>query len=105
MADDGEKTEEPTAKKIEDARKQGNVPKSQDASGVITLFVAILAILMLFNSLALITIILFFNISIVHARSRAPAWSCLVATKITRRKRTKAKRTRRTKKINLFILL
>ena len=43
-------------------------------------------ILMLFNSLALITIILFFNISIVHARSRAPAWSCLVATKITRRK-------------------
>ena len=43
-------------------------------------------ILMLFNSLALITIILFFNISIVHARSRAPAWSCLIATKITRRK-------------------
>ena len=43
-------------------------------------------ILMLFNSLALITIILFFNISIVHVRSRAPAWSCLLATKITRRK-------------------
>ena len=43
-------------------------------------------ILMLFNSLALIAIILFFNISIVHARSRAPAWSCLLATKITRRK-------------------
>ncbi|OIP54890.1 MAG: flagellar biosynthesis protein FlhB, partial [Helicobacteraceae bacterium CG2_30_36_10] len=31
-----------------DARKEGNVPKSQDASGVITLFVAILALLMLF---------------------------------------------------------
>ena len=31
MADDAEKTEEPTAKKIEDARKEGNVPKSQDA--------------------------------------------------------------------------
>ena len=43
-------------------------------------------ILMLFNSLALIAIILLFNISIVHARSRAPAWSCLLATKITRRK-------------------
>ena len=43
-------------------------------------------ILMLFNSLALIAIILIFNISIVHARSRAPAWSCLLATKITRRK-------------------
>ncbi|MDD2567291.1 MAG: flagellar biosynthesis protein FlhB [Thiovulaceae bacterium] len=48
MADDLEKTEEPTAKKIEDARKEGNVPKSQDTSGVITLFVAILAFLMLF---------------------------------------------------------
>jgi glycosyltransferase involved in cell wall biosynthesis len=43
-------------------------------------------ILMLFNSIALIFIILFHNISIVHARSRAPAWSCLLATKITGRK-------------------
>jgi glycosyltransferase involved in cell wall biosynthesis len=43
-------------------------------------------VLILFNSLALIFIILFHNISIVHARSRAPAWSCLLATKITRRK-------------------
>jgi flagellar biosynthetic protein FlhB len=52
MADDAEKTEEPTPKKIEDARKEGNVPKSQDASGVITLFVAILALLMLFPFMA-----------------------------------------------------
>jgi len=43
-------------------------------------------IMMIFNSIALIFIILFYNISIVHARSRAPAWSCLIATKITRRK-------------------
>ena len=42
--------------------------------------------LMLFNSIALIFIILLNNISIVHARSRAPAWSCLFATKITRRR-------------------
>ena len=42
--------------------------------------------LMIFNSIALIFIILLNNISIVHARSRAPAWSCLFATKITRRK-------------------
>lgn len=48
MADDQEKTEEPTSKKIEDARKEGNVPKSQDASGVMTLFIAILAFLLLF---------------------------------------------------------
>ncbi|MFA6197135.1 MAG: flagellar biosynthesis protein FlhB [Sulfurimonas sp.] len=52
MADDAEKTEEPTDKKIEDARKEGNVPKSQDASGVVTLFVAILSLLMLFPFMA-----------------------------------------------------
>ena len=43
-------------------------------------------LLILFNSIALIGIILFNNISIVHARSRAPAWSCFFATKITGRK-------------------
>jgi glycosyltransferase involved in cell wall biosynthesis len=43
-------------------------------------------ILMFFNSIILIFIILICNISIVHVRSRAPAWSCLLATKITRRK-------------------
>ena len=43
-------------------------------------------ILMFFNSIALVFIIFYHNISIVHARSRAPAWSCLLATKITRRK-------------------
>ena len=43
-------------------------------------------ILMFLNSIILVFIILFFNISIVHARSRAPAWSCLLAAKITRRK-------------------
>ena len=43
-------------------------------------------ILIFLNSIILIGIILFFNISIVHARSRAPAWSCLLATKLTRRK-------------------
>ena len=43
-------------------------------------------ILILLNSLILIGIILFYNINIVHARSRAPAWSCLIATKVTNRK-------------------
>ena len=43
-------------------------------------------ILILLNTIALIFIILLKDISIVHARSRAPAWSCLIATKITRRK-------------------
>ena len=59
MADDAEKTEEPTPKKIEDARKEGNVPKSQDTSGVITLFIALLAVLMLFPYMASHVITLF----------------------------------------------
>ena len=48
MADDQEKTEEPTAKKIEDARKEGNVPKSQDTSSFVTLVIAIGAFFALF---------------------------------------------------------
>ena len=43
-------------------------------------------IIIFINFLALIGVILINNISIVHARSRAPAWSCLLAAKITGRK-------------------
>ena len=39
-----------------------------------------------FNTIVLIFIIIFNDISIVHARSRAPAWSCFFATKVTGRK-------------------
>jgi flagellar biosynthesis protein FlhB len=52
VADDQEKTEEPTSKKIEDARAEGNVAKSQDIVGVLVLFVAILGLLMMFNFIA-----------------------------------------------------
>ena len=43
-------------------------------------------LIMLFNAIAIFFIIWFLNISIVHARSRAPAWSCWLATKFTRSK-------------------
>ncbi len=43
-------------------------------------------LLILFNSLVLVGVILLNDISIVHARSRAPAWSCFLATMITGRK-------------------
>ncbi|BBG66451.1 flagellar biosynthesis protein FlhB [Hydrogenimonas sp.] len=49
MADDLEKTEEPTPKKIEDAKKEGNVPRSMDTSGFITLLVAVIAVAALFS--------------------------------------------------------
>jgi len=43
-------------------------------------------LLIIINFIALVGIILFKNISIVHARSRSPAWSCFFATKITGRR-------------------
>ncbi len=43
-------------------------------------------LLIFINTIILIGIILLNNISIVHARSRAPAWSCLFASKLTGRK-------------------
>ena len=42
-------------------------------------------ILILFNTLVLVVYIFLFKINIIHARSRAPAWSCYFASLITRR--------------------
>jgi len=41
--------------------------------------------LILFNALVLIFFIIIFKINIIHARSRAPAWSCYLASLLTRR--------------------
>ena len=43
-------------------------------------------ILILLNAVLLFFIIIFYNIDLVHARSRAPAWSCYFATKLSFRK-------------------
>jgi len=43
-------------------------------------------IIILFNSIIISFLILIYNINIVHARSRAPAWSCYLAAKLTFRK-------------------
>ena len=43
-------------------------------------------LLIFINSILISLIIIIYNINIVHARSRAPAWSCLIAAKITARK-------------------
>ena len=42
-------------------------------------------LLILVNTLALALFIIFFKINIIHARSRAPAWSCYFASFLTRR--------------------
>ena len=43
-------------------------------------------ILILLNTIIISFIILVYNINIVHARSRAPAYSCFLATRFTFRK-------------------
>ena len=43
-------------------------------------------ILILLNTIFISLIIIFLRINIVHARSRAPAWSCFLSCKITRTK-------------------
>ena len=43
-------------------------------------------VIMFINSIIIFFIILFYNIDIVHARSRAPAWSCLLACFFLRKK-------------------
>ena len=43
-------------------------------------------IIILFNTIIIFFIIIFYNINIIHARSRAPAWSCFFAARLTFRK-------------------
>ena len=43
-SDEGEKTEEPTSKRISDARKRGQVPRSKEAATFMVLFTVVLAL-------------------------------------------------------------
>ena len=43
-------------------------------------------LIMIFNSIVISILVLIFNIDIIHARSRAPAWSCFFSSLLTRRK-------------------
>jgi flagellar biosynthesis protein FlhB len=49
MAEEEERTEDPTSKRIQDARADGNVPKSQDVATWFPLLVSILLIVFLFH--------------------------------------------------------
>lgn len=52
MADDmGERSEAPTTKRLQDARMKGQVPKSTDLAGVITLFGGVIIIVLFGNTL------------------------------------------------------
>jgi flagellar biosynthetic protein FlhB len=52
MADKEERTEDPTAKKIQEARDKGNVPNSKDVTAVATLLTASAGLVMLFGFMA-----------------------------------------------------
>ncbi len=43
-------------------------------------------LIILFNGIALSIIILLLNIDLIHVRSRAPAWSCIISKFLTRKK-------------------
>ncbi len=43
-------------------------------------------LLMIINAIILLVLVFILNIDIIHARSRAPAWSCWLANLLTRRK-------------------
>ena len=55
MADEEEKTEEPTSKKIEDAKNEGNVSKSMEVTGAVILFFSSLYLLF-FSSFSMMEI-------------------------------------------------
>jgi flagellar biosynthesis protein FlhB len=48
MSDDDDKTEEPTDRKLRKAREEGNVPKSEDFNGFISLFLGILVLFIIY---------------------------------------------------------
>ena len=52
----------------------------------VCLFILKIPLLIIFNTVILSILIFLNNINIVHARSRAPAWSCYLACLITGRK-------------------
>ena len=46
--DDSEKTEEPTGKKLADARRKGNIPKSQEIDSVVSLVGLLFSLIVFF---------------------------------------------------------
>ncbi|MEA1916459.1 MAG: flagellar biosynthesis protein FlhB [Campylobacterota bacterium] len=58
-ANSDEKTEDPTAKKISKAREEGNVPKSQDVNGFVTMTVAVAGVILLASQIGTRSVNLF----------------------------------------------
>lgn len=79
MADDQEKTEEPTSKKIEDAKKEGNVGKSAEVVGAAVLLFGTLYLLF-FSSFSLLEIkkLMMYSFSFIGSEVDGPLYFSLV---------------------------
>jgi len=84
MADDQEKTEEPTSKKIEDAKKEGNVLKSAEVPGAAILFFCSIYLLFFSDHLFLeIQKMMYFIYSFIGEPMNEGAYSAISSTIMT----------------------
>ncbi|MDD2639456.1 MAG: flagellar biosynthesis protein FlhB [Arcobacteraceae bacterium] len=84
MADDEDKTEEPTAKRIEDAKNEGNVPKSSEVVGATALFFGTVYLLFLFSfSSVEIKKMMLFSYSFIGSEMDGPLFYSITHTIIT----------------------
>ena len=83
MADDDDKTEEPTDKKIEDAKNEGNVSKSMEVTGAAVLFFgSVFLIFFSSNSLLEIQKLMLFSYSFIGEDLDGPQYYALTYTTV-----------------------
>ena len=84
MADDEDKTEEPTSKRIEDAKAEGNVPKSAEVVGATNLFFGTIYLVFLFSySFVEIKKMMYFVFSFIGSEMDGPVFYAITKTVIT----------------------
>ena len=84
MADEEEKTEEPTSKKIEDAKKEGNVPKSIEVPGAAILFFSSIYLLFFADGFYFeLKKMMFYTYSFIGQPMTGPAYFSITYTIIT----------------------
>ncbi|PKN14607.1 MAG: flagellar biosynthesis protein FlhB [Deltaproteobacteria bacterium HGW-Deltaproteobacteria-24] len=84
MADDEDKTEEPTSKRIDDAKNDGNVPKSMEVVGATALFFGTVYLLFLFSFSSIeIKKMMLFSYSFIGSEMDGPLFYTITRTIVT----------------------
>jgi flagellar biosynthetic protein FlhB len=84
MADDEDKTEEPTSKRIDDAKNEGNVPKSMEVVGATALFFGTVYLLFLFSFSSIeIKKMMLFSYSFIGSEMDGPLFYTITRTIVT----------------------